>query len=146
MQADKSGNQISLIVIVLMAVLTVLNTVLMAVLERIPEFGLLRAIGTKSSLIISLIFTEVFFLASFACCVGLFLGFWVNLWFEKVGIEFPTKFNIGGMSFSKMTGEVSLHTLGTPFAIILISCLIASLYPAFKAVSQNPVKSLRSKS
>ena len=59
MIADKKGNEVTLIIIVFMAILTVLNTVLMAVLERIPEFGLLRALGTKSSQVVSLIFLEI---------------------------------------------------------------------------------------
>ena len=145
MLADKKGNEVSLVIIVLMAVLTVLNTVLMAVLERIPEFGLLRAIGTKSSLIVSLIFMEVLFLAFFACLVGLILAFFVNLWFVKVGVAFPTSFEVGGMTFERITGEISLYTLGTPFLIVLLSCLVASIYPALKAISQDPVTSLRSK-
>lgn len=144
MVADKKGNEVTIFIIVLLAVLTVLNTVLMAVLERIPEFGLLRALGTKSSQIVSLIFMEVFFLASLGCSLGLFLGYFLNLWFVKVGFKFDANFDVGGMQFDRITGEISFHTLGTPFLIILASCLIASIYPALKAISQDPVTSLRS--
>lgn len=144
MVADKKGNEVSIMIIVLMAILTVLNTVLMAVLERIPEFGLLRAIGTKSSLVVALIFTEVLFLASLACSLGLFLAYFVNLWFVKVGYAFPTKFEVGGMEFERITGEISLYTLGAPLLIILFSCLVAAIYPAYKAISEDPVTSLRS--
>lgn len=145
METDKQGNNISIMIIMLMAVMTVLNTILMAVLERIPEFGLLRALGTKSSVVISAVFMEVFFLASFACSFGVVIGAGINYWFEKVGIEFPTTFEVGGMVFNRMTGEVSLYTLGFPFLIILASSLLATIYPAYKAISEDPVTALRSR-
>jgi ABC-type lipoprotein release transport system permease subunit len=59
MQADVRGMWIMLFVIILIVAVGVLNTVLMSVLERRREYGLMRAIGTKPRQIIRLVLWEV---------------------------------------------------------------------------------------
>ncbi len=59
MQADKAGMWVMLVVIVIIVAMGVLNTVLMSVLERRREYGLLKALGTKPRRIVGLVLLEV---------------------------------------------------------------------------------------
>ena len=59
MRADQKGNWISLFIITMLVAIGVLNTVLMTVLERTREYGLMRAIGTSPFIVFQLVILEV---------------------------------------------------------------------------------------
>ncbi|MBD3648367.1 MAG: ABC transporter permease, partial [Pseudomonadales bacterium] len=58
MQSDKQGNLVTLGIIIFIVFIGGLNTVLMSVLERTREFGVLKAIGSRPRLIATMIFLE----------------------------------------------------------------------------------------
>ena len=78
MQMDKQGNEISLWIIILIVAIGILNTVLMSVLERKKEFGVLKAIGSRPFQIFKLIIIENTILASIAISIGFLLS-WLLL-------------------------------------------------------------------
>jgi putative ABC transport system permease protein len=66
----------------------ILNTLLMSVLERTREFGMLLAVGMRPRLIGRMVWFELFALATAGCSIGLGLGAGVTLWFQYRGIAF----------------------------------------------------------
>ncbi len=74
MMADKAGGWIMLVVIILVVAIGVLNTVLMSVLERTREYGLLRAVGTRPGQIFWLVIVEVSIMAVVSVAFGLCRG------------------------------------------------------------------------
>ena len=74
MKTDQQGDAISRWVIMLIVAIGVLNTVLMSVLERTREYGVLKAVGTKPTQIFWLVICEVVIIAIGSIAVGALLG------------------------------------------------------------------------
>lgn len=143
MKADKQGMWIMLFVIILIVAVGVLNTVLMSVLERRREYGLLTAIGTKPGQIFNLVIYEVNILALMSIVVGAILGLIVNYALSHQGITLPQSFTYGGMEFEKMYTEVNARSFYIPFITVIISATLISIFPALKAAHTQPAKAMR---
>ncbi|MGB1756708.1 MAG: ABC transporter permease, partial [Pseudomonadales bacterium] len=102
MQSDKQGNYFTMALIVFIVFIGVLNTVLMSVLERTKEFGVLKSIGCRPSELVKLIFIETVMLASISISVGLALILPVIVWFAEVGIKLDISVDMGGVVFDTM--------------------------------------------
>ncbi len=143
MKADKKGMWISLFVIMLIVAVGVLNTVLMSVLERTREYGLLKALGTKPKDIILIVLYETNIIVFLSIIAGSILGLIANYYFSINGIQLSEPFTYGGMKFSKMVTEINLRSFTIPSITIFITANIVSIFPAIKAARTEPVKSMR---
>ena len=143
MQADQEGMWISLFVIILIVAVGILNTVLMSVLERRREYGLLKAIGTKPKQIFQLVLSEVTILAVASIIVGAVLGSLANYALSHQGIALPQAFTYGGIEFTKMYSTVNARSLYLPAATVLITAIIVSTFPAIRAAKSDPAKAMR---
>jgi ABC-type lipoprotein release transport system permease subunit len=143
MQADIKGNFVTIIVFTIIISLGVLNTVLMVILERTREFGVMKALGTRPGDIMKLIVLETMFLALLSIIVGNIGGILANLWMGAYGINIPTPIEYGGVLFEKITSNITLKSILFPTSVILVSALIVSLPPAMRAARISPVKAMR---
>jgi putative ABC transport system permease protein len=143
MQADKQGMWIMLVIIIVIVAVGVLNTVLMSVLERRREYGLLKAVGTKPKQIIKLVLLEITILAVFSILFGAVLGFGANSFLSTHGIRFGEGFTYGGMSFDTMYSVVNIRSFVIPAVTVLLCSTLVSLYPSFKAAKTEPAKTMR---
>lgn len=143
MKADKGGMWISLFVIILVVAVGVLNTVLMAVLERLREYGLLKALGTRPKDIILLVLYETNIIAFFSIIIGSLIALAVNYYFSIHGIHLSQSFTYGGMNFSEIMTEINLRSFTIPAVTVLLTASIVGFFPALKAAKTEPVKSLR---
>ncbi|MDH5600408.1 MAG: ABC transporter permease [Gammaproteobacteria bacterium] len=146
---DDAGNYVFLLLILIMVVFGVLNTVLMSVLERAREFGLLRALGLSRRSLLMLVFCESLILSLLAIVVGWIVGGGVHLWFSQHGIDFTAMIGEGG---NVMMGtfmdpviytELSWDRVTQLTTIIFIVTLASGIYPAIKAARVTPVEALR---
>ena len=83
MLADKQGMVIVYIIIILVVGIGVLNTVLMSILERMREYGVMKAMGTTPAFIFNAIVIETTILTVFGIIAGFFLSLLAN-WPMKV--------------------------------------------------------------
>ena len=143
MQADKQGDSVGRIVIMLIVAIGVLNTVLMSVLERTREYGVLKAVGTKPTQIFRLVICEVFIIALGSICVGALLGVLTNYLLSIYGITLPEEFTYGGIKFETMYAKVNARSLIIPAITVLLSATVVSLFPAIKAARIMPAKAMR---
>ncbi len=143
MKADQQGDAIGRVIIMLIVAIGVLNTVLMSVLERTREYGVLKALGTKPRQIFSLVVTEVIIIAIASICVGAILGILINYLLSINGIKLPQEFTYGGMKFGTMYTEVNMRSLIIPAVTVMLSAIIVSLFPAIKAARILPAKAMR---
>ncbi len=143
MQADVQGMWIMLIVIMLIVAVGVLNTVLMSVLERTREYGLLKAMGTRPHQIVSLILYEVSFLSLMSILVGTLIGVILNSTLAQQGVTLPEAFTYGGIEFTKMYTTVNLRSILLPAVTVLVTAAIVSVFPGLKAARNDPAKSMR---
>ncbi|MGE5342388.1 MAG: ABC transporter permease [Candidatus Omnitrophota bacterium] len=143
MKTDEKGQWVMLFIIMLVVSVGVLNTVLMSVLERRREYGVLKAIGTKPGQIVRMVLLEVFILCLFCLAAGSVIALGLNYYVSIHGVKMPEPMSYGGMSFSLMKAEVNARSFYIPAITILISALAVSLFPAFKAAHTDPAKSMR---
>lgn len=143
MQADKKGNYVSMLFIMLMVGIGILNTILMATLERSREFGLLKSLGTRPSSIFTMINLELLLLSLFSILLASLVSFFVNFYFSINGISYGEPVSFGGMIITEMKSTISLMiSFIYPAVLVLFTTIIAGLYPALKASSTNVSKAL----
>lgn len=145
---DNAGNYVFLIFILIMVVFGILNTVLMSVLERTREFGLLRALGMNRQHLLLLVLFESLFLSLLAIIAGWLLGGLTHLWFSHHGIDFSS-FMEGGTSLMGtmmdpiIYTELSWDRVKQLTEIVFITTMVTGIYPAVKAAKVTPVEALR---
>ncbi len=143
MKADKEGMWIMLLIIMLIVAVGVLNTVLMSVLERRREYGILKAIGTQPRQIFWLVVFEVYIIAVFSIVIGALLGSFFNYLLSFHGITLPQAFTYGGMEFREMYTEVNARSIYIPLITVILSATLVSIFPALQAARTEPAKAMR---
>lgn len=143
MKTDQQGDAISRWVIMFIVAIGVLNTVLMSVLERTREYGVLKAVGTKPVQIFWLVVCEVVIIALGSICVGALLGVLANYLLSIYGITYPEEITYGGMKLKTLYAEVNARCLITPAITVMLSAGIVSLFPAIKAARITPARAMR---
>jgi putative ABC transport system permease protein len=143
MKADKAGMWVMLVVIVIIVAVGVLNTVLMSVLERRREYGLLKALGTKPRRIVRLVLLEVVFLSILASLAGAILGLGANAYLSHHGIKFGSGLTYGGMVFDTMVSEINVRSFTIPAMTVIVCAIVVSLVPAVKAARTEPARTMR---
>jgi ABC-type lipoprotein release transport system permease subunit len=119
------------------------NTMLMAVLERTREFGLLQALGMRPRLILEQVLAESALLLGAGVVAG-GLSTAVTLAFLRGGIDFRSL--AAGAEMWGMS-KVIYPTLGAPDVVSAIAFIVglgalASLYPALRAARKVPVEAI----
>ena len=143
MKADQEGTWIMLFIIIIIVAVGVLNTVLMTVLERTREYGVLRAIGTSPKRVFSLVIYEVSFMALISIVVGTIIGVGINYLLSFTGIPMPLEYSYGGIEFSRMLSTISPRSVYIPILTVAVSSLLISILPALKAARIAPAKAMR---
>ncbi len=143
MQADLQGMWISLGIINLIVAIGVLNTVLMAIMERTREFGVLRALGTRPATVFVLILGETALLSVFGVLAGGALGAIFNTLLAKHGIVYPTPVEYGGYVFDRLVSMVSFRSVWIPAALTFGTAILVSLIPATRAARVAPARAMR---
>ncbi len=110
--------------------LGVMNTMIMSVMERRREIGVLKAIGATNSYILKMILIESALISLIGGLLGLGIGF-----IASKGLGFVT----GGQAQGIVTPRLALYSLG--FALFL--GIAGGLYPAKRASKLSPVEALK---
>ncbi len=144
---DDAGMYIMLVILVVVVAFGILNTILMSVLERTRELGVMLALGLPPSSIFRVVYLESMILAAVGLAVGLALALPVVLWFQ--GHPIPITGDAGNATAAfgfepVVTFKLKpLNPLGSALTIFGVAAL-AALYPAIKASRARPVDALRS--
>jgi ABC-type lipoprotein release transport system permease subunit len=145
---DRGSNYISQFLIGLLIAAGILNTLLMSVLERTREFGVMMAVGTSPASLFRLIIVESFWLALFGLLVGIIITTPWYLYMYYNGIDFS-----GALGGEASAGGVlvdpvlKIRLFKESIVAILVGVfgltLISGIYPAWRAGRIPPVESLK---
>ncbi|MBP6978891.1 MAG: FtsX-like permease family protein [Bacteroidales bacterium] len=132
-------------IIMLALAFGIINTMLMAILERTKELGMLMAIGMNRRRIFQMIMLETIFLTIVGAGAGMLSGWGITKILEKTGIHFAN----WGEGFEAIGYAARVYPVITPefivFTALLViaTAIISSIWPARKALKLNPVEALR---
>lgn len=143
MTNDQNGNWIALFIIMLVVSVGVLNTVLMSVLERQHEYGLLKAIGTTPREVFGLVVIEVLMMSLISLAIGFVVSLGANYWLSLHGISLPEALSFAGVEFQDMYAEINIRSYVIPAVIVIASALLVSIPPALRAARTAPAASMR---
>jgi ABC-type lipoprotein release transport system permease subunit len=127
--------------------LGVLNTMLMSVLERTREFGVLMALGSRPRRIVQVVLAESFWIATVSVLAGAVLGGLLTWHFSTAGFQL----NVGTESI-QLEGATMATLVKTRFSIgdlfkastfVYVMALVVGLYPASRITRLQPAEALR---
>ena len=145
---DRSGNYISQFLIGLLIAAGILNTLLMSVLERTREFGVMMAVGMSPRTLFMLVVVESLWLAIIGIVIGIIITAPWYAYLYYVGLDFSgaigEDYSAGGILVDpliriRLYKESIIAILSGVFSLTLL----AGLYPAWRAGRIPPVESLK---
>ena len=136
---------ILLTIFMLALIFGIINTMLMAVLERTRELGMLMAIGMSKIRVFSMIVMETLMLGIIGAPLGMFIGWLTVKYLNRTGIDLSgfaegiERFGMDTVIYPTMESELYVQLMVS----VLITALLASIYPAIKAIRLKPMEAIR---
>ncbi len=135
------------ILIILLALgFGIVNTMLMVVLERIKELGMLMAVGMNKIRVFTMIMLETIFLCLTGGVLGVIIGFAVSLYFGNKGLDLSGLYGEGlsaigydSVIFTTLSPDMIFITV----SLVILTGILSSIYPAIKALKLNPATAIR---
>ena len=122
------------------------NTMLMAVLERKRELGMLMSVGLNRTKIFLMILFETIFISCVALPIGIFMSYLMISYFGQVGIDLSIfaegleAFGMKSMLYTKLPFNYYVNIT----ILTLFVTFISSLFPARRALKLDPAEAVRS--
>ncbi len=140
------GAMIAMFLIIYLAIaVLILNSMLMAVFERVRELGVLKALGVGPFAILGLMLAEATIVTGMAVLIGVSLGLPTLLYLANTGLDLGA---LGGMSVMGIAmnpiwyAELSVPVLTGPIFALIAIVAVAVLYPSMKAAWIDPVRAI----
>lgn len=138
-----------IIVLIIMLALCfgIINTMLMAVLERTKELGMLMAIGMNKIRIFFMLMLETLYLSVTGGFIGIISGYLLCRYLGKVGLDlYFWKEAYQSFGYSSMVyPEIELNMIGFMAIMVVLTGLFSTIFPAYKALKVNPADATRTK-
>lgn len=138
-------NAVFMIIILAALSFGIVNTMLMVVLERTKELGMLTAIGMNKKRVFTMIMSESVFLSLVGGVAGMIVSKIILTLTNQNGINFSSAAEgFEAMGFSAHIYPTISNTFFiTVTALIIITGILSSVYPAVKALKLDPADALR---
>ena len=146
---DGTSNYISQFLVALLISAGVLNTMLMSVLERTREFGVMMAIGMSARQLFRLVIAESILLAVIGIVVGLAVTAPWYWYLDVYGLDFSAllsgeDYSVSGVLLDPVVRvKLYLETVLIILSVIFVLAMLSGVYPAWRAGRIPPVESLR---
>lgn len=129
--------------IILVALLfSILNTMLMAVLERVREIGMLMAVGMTKGKVFMMIMLETVMLSMIGGPLGLLISWAFVTYFGATGIDLGGAYDDYGFSSIVYPYLDSSSYIEVTYMVVIMA-VVAAIYPAIKGLKLNPVEAIR---
>jgi len=124
---------------------TIVNTMLMVILERTKELGMIMAIGMNRRKIFKMIFYETTLLALTGAVIGIVISYVFTVYFGQAGIDISSV----GKGFAALGYDSVMYPVlnftdyVNVIILVLITGFIASIFPTIRALKMNPAEAVR---
>ena len=132
------------VIIMIALIFGIINTMLMSVLERFKELGMLKAVGMDKWRIFRMILMETLFLAIIGSPIGVFLGWATTTYFATYGLDL-SNYSEGLEMYgydSILYPMVDISNYVQAVIGVFITSVIGAIYPALKAIRLKPIEAL----
>ena len=145
---DKTGNYIIQLLIGLLIAAGILNTLLMSVMERTKEFGVMMAVGMSPSTLFRLVIMESLWLAIIGIILGIIITSPWYTYLYQVGLDFTGMIGDDYSASGVLIDPVMRILIYRESAVAIILgvftlTLVSGLYPAWRAGRVPPIESLK---
>lgn len=150
LKLDSASMYILLLVIFGIVSAGILNSVLMSVLERTREFGILRSLGLSPRLLFLQVMLENLFLGLFSVVVGCATGLPVVAYLARYGLDILAftsgeVMDVEGVAFvDRLYPVLDASDIALTATWVVAIALVSAIFPALRAASIRPVTALRS--
>ena len=143
LEMTKVGKYIMAVILFFLVAFGIINTLFMSLYERMFEFGVLRAVGTRPFGMARVILFEAGTLAIVSIGFGAILGFVLTAVFAHVGIDY-TGIEMTGVTIQELIRPIMKVEQFTVYPVwLFIFTIIAGLYPARHAAKISPATAMR---
>lgn len=133
---------IILTLIVLVACFNIASTLIMMVIEKTKDIGILKSIGAPNASIMKIFVLEGLLIGTIGSCIGGLGGLWIARLINKYPLV-----KIFGLQeiyyFDRLPVRIQAADFILVIGMAIVISLLATVYPAFKAARLNPVDALR---
>jgi putative ABC transport system permease protein len=142
---DAGTSMLWYVVLVVVVIAILLNTILMSILERTREFGILLALGMRPSAVGRMVWIEILLLLLLGLGAGIAVGASAAGWFEVHGIALPgaegafAQWGMPGRIYPKLT---AFSLFAAPVAIAVFTAA-AGIVPFLRLRRLEPVDAMR---
>ncbi|HBO94177.1 MAG TPA: ABC transporter permease, partial [Gammaproteobacteria bacterium] len=135
-----------LAVVFVVVAIGVMNTMVMSVMERTPELGVMLALGTRGGQLLLTILFEAFFLAILGMVAGTVVGGLLVVWLGNAGIDLSSISGaleaIPGIT-DRIHPVMIFDHVWLPSLLLFLCSVLVALYPAWRASRLDPVEAIR---
>jgi len=130
-------------ILFILAGLGVINSMFMSIYERIYEFGVIKALGTRPARLAGLIMTEALLIALISCVAGLILGYLLGSYAAEYGVPMGD-YQVSGIAIDSrvLTRLEPYQFIQFPIYVTFLT-LVAAIYPALFAAKIVPTEALQ---
>jgi lipoprotein-releasing system permease protein len=137
-----------LILIIIVAAFNIASTLIMVVMEKTRDIGILKSIGAPASSIMAVFMIDGLMVGGVGTFLGVIFGYALANSLDSVVNFMEGKFGIAVFPsdiyyFDKIPVDTSVLDTCWIAASAIVICLVATLYPAWQASKLNPVEALR---
>lgn len=134
------------VVIILLALgFGIVNTMLMVILERVKELGMLMAVGMNRLRIFTMIVLETIFLSLVGGVVGIAFAVILTIITSNTGVDLSLwAEGLSSAGFDTMVyPEIGINSVIVVTILVILTGILSSIYPARKAIKLNPAEAIR---
>ncbi|MDQ6967737.1 MAG: ABC transporter permease [Mariprofundaceae bacterium] len=135
---------IFLAVVLLIVAAGIMNTVLMSMLERVREFGVMMALGCSRRILASMVVVESVILGGLGVLLGLAVGLALVTWFHSIGIDLSAemdtvaRFYVDPIVYTEIDSDHLWQTAGS----VMAAAIIAAFVPVWRVTRLQPVEAI----
>ena len=133
------------LVIAVVATIIIMNTLVIAITERMAEIGTMRAIGAQKGFVRRMVLIETLLLSGISGVVGIALGGLVLLTLNIVGLEASNAFYEIIFGGPVLRPELSVSAVVMSLVVVVIVGVISSTYPTSIVMRTSPLKAMESR-
>ena len=146
---DRAFAYIFLAIVVAIATSGIANAVLMSMMNRTREFGVMLALGTRRTTIAAMIVLETMILGVGGIALGTVVGLGLLEWLGTVGVDLSAQYE----AMDEVVGQFALDTVVYPeintdhllltIVLMIAASALSALYPTLRAIRLQPVEAIR---